>query len=120
MKHRSLVPALIAGLLVSCDEAFDVSVEPGGYVAGSGELDGRINAVTDKSLYPAMEIAVKSRDFSTPAFLYDDEPWFVLSDGDRIRLLEVDEDEKIARVEVLTGFLVGATCWVSLDCVNLD
>lgn len=120
MKHRLLILALISALCVSCDEGPEVSVGPKGYVAGSAELDGRVNVVTDKSLYREMEAAVMSGDVFRLGFLYDGEPWFVLGDGDRIRLLEVDEGERIACVDVLSGSHAGATCWVSVDCVNFD
>jgi len=120
MKHRSLVPALIALLLVSCDETVEVSVDRQGYVAGFMEPDGRVHATRDKGLYPAMKRAVLTGDFAQLRFFSEDDSWFVLGDGDRIRLLEVDADEEIARVEVLWGFYAGSTCWISLDCVNLD
>ena len=120
MKHGLLIPLLIAAFLVSCDDGPGVSVWGEGYVAGFTELDGRVHAVTDKSFYPAMEIAVRNGDFSTLGYPYEDEPWFVLADGDRIGILEVDEDEAIAHVEVFSGFHAGTTCWVSLDCVKHD
>ena len=51
---------------------------------------------------------------------YEHEPWFALGTGDRIRLLEVDVEQGIGRVEVLSGFCAGETCWLSLDCMRHD
>ncbi len=119
MPHRLLFSALITILLASCDEDIQV-ISPEGYVAGSTELDGTVHAVPDKSLYRTMEAAVQTRDPSTLVFPDETEPWFTLAGGDRIRLLEVDEDEAIAEVEVLSGLHTGITCWISVDCVVLD
>jgi hypothetical protein len=66
-----------------------------------------------------METAVESGDVPTPGSFYD-EPWFALASGDRTRLLEVDVDQGIGRVEVLSGFCAGKTGWVSLFCVKYD
>lgn len=122
MKPRTLVPALIAALLVSCDDATDVTesrVGQEGYVSGPMEIGGIVTAVADKSLYYTMETAVESGDVPTLGSFYD-EPWFALASGDRTRLLEVDVDQGIGRVEVITGLCAGRTGWVSLFCVKYD
>lgn len=119
MPHRLLLPVLITILLASCDEDIQV-ISPEGYVTGSTELDGTVHAVPDKSLYRTMKAAVQTRDPSTLVFPDETGPWFTLAGGDRIRLIEVDEDEAIAQVEVLSGLHTGITCWISVDCVVLD
>jgi hypothetical protein len=121
MRPRVLGPALIAALLVSCDDATVSGSRVGqeGYVSGPAEIGGIVTAVADKSLYYTMETAVESGDVPTPGSFYD-EPWFALASGDRTRLLEVDVDQGIGRVEVLTGLCAGRTGWVSLLCVKHD
>jgi hypothetical protein len=84
------------------------------------ELGGRAGAVRDKSLYQNMEMAIQNGDLPGPGSLDADEQWFALCDGDRIRLLEIDVDQEIGRVEVLSGFSAGRTCWLSLSYVKRD
>src|SRR5882757_602250 len=123
MARRSFVSALIAAILVSCDQGTgvsEVSVGGEGYVSGSDELGGRVSAVVDKGLYPAMEMAVENGEVLRFGSFYEHEPWFALGNGDRIRLLEVDLEQGIGRVEVLSGFCAGETCWLSLGCVRHD
>ena len=76
--------------------------------------------MVDKGLYPAMEMAVENGEVLRFGSLYEHEPWFALNTGDRIRLLEVDVEQGIGRVEVLSGFCAGETCWLSLGCVRHD
>jgi hypothetical protein len=119
MKHYSFVFALICASLVSCDQAFDASevgVGGEGYVSGPPELGGIVSATPDKTLYQAME---ESGDVPIPGSFYE-QPWFALVSGDRVRLLEVDVDQGIGRVEVLTGFSAGKTGWLSLFFVKRD
>jgi hypothetical protein len=123
MARCPLVPALIAAILVSCDQGADiseVSVGGEGYVSGPAEVGGRVSAVVDKGLYQAMEMAVENGEVLRFGSLYEHEPWFALGSGDRIRLLEVDLNQGIGRVEVLSGFCAGETCWLSLFCMKHD
>ena len=122
MKPHSLVPTLIAALLVSCDDATGLigsRVGQDGYVSGPMEIGGIVPAVADKSLYYTMEAAVETGDVPTLGVFYD-APWFALASGDRARLLEVDADQGIGRVEVITGLCAGRTGWVSLFYVKYD
>jgi hypothetical protein len=119
VKRCSFVLALISALLVSCDQAFDASevrVGGEGYVSGPAERGGTVSAAVDKSLYQAME---ESGEVPVPGSFYE-QPWFALAGGDRVRLLEVDVEQGIGRVEVLTGFAAGKTGWLSLLCVKRD
>ena len=119
--HRSFVFALIAAILVSCDQGTgvsEVSVGGEGYLSGPDELGGRVSAVVDRGLYPAMEMAVENGEVLRFGSRYEHEPWFALGTGDRIRLREVDVEQGIGRVEVLSGFCAGETCWLSLGCVR--
>ena len=119
MTHRLFFSALIAILLASCDEDIEVG-SPEGHVAGFTQSDGTVHATPDKSLYRIMEAAVRTRDPLALMYPDESEPWFILDGGDRVRLLEVDDDKAIAQVEVLTGLHMGITCWISIDCVVLD
>src|SRR5947209_3231686 len=113
---NSLILALMGALLVSCgpdDDFSEVSVGGEGYVSGPAELGGRVGVAVDKSLYEAMETAAENGDVPIPGSSLYDDLWFALASGDRIRLLEVDAEQAIGRVEILSGFSAGKTGWIS-------
>jgi hypothetical protein len=66
-----------------------------------------------------METAMENGEGSTPGSFYG-EPWFALASGDRIRVLELDMDQGIEHVEVLSGLCAGRTGWLSLVWVKHD
>ena len=109
----------VAMILASCDEGTQVG-RPDALVAGFKQLDGKVHAVADKSLFHTMEMVIQAQDpFRSPE-PDATEPWFTLDDGDRIRVISVDEEDAIAQVEIVTGVHSGLTCWISLDCVITD
>jgi hypothetical protein len=120
MSYRLLLLGVLTALLWSCDQDAGVAnmmVGSEGRIDVPIELGGRIRAVEDKSRYDPMAEAPDPADLG-PSTSFSNKPWFILVSGDRVRLVELDVEQQIGRVESLSGLSAGQIGWVPLGSVK--